>query len=132
MVEITARPLPVPDIINSVIDESCGAVVSFIGTVRNESGGKEVTLLEYEAYPEMAQKKLTGICEEIKEKWGLARISIVHRIGRVKTGEAAVVIAVAAPHRKEAFEACEYAINRLKEVVPIWKKEYFREGTAWV
>lgn len=112
--------------------ESHGAVVSFIGVVRQQSQGKQVLHLEYEAYPDMAEAKLAEIGAEIRERFGLEDVAIVHRIGRLLVGEIAVVIAVGAPHRQEAFAACHYAIDRIKQVVPIWKKEVFADGEVWV
>jgi molybdopterin synthase catalytic subunit len=112
--------------------DSYGAVVSFIGTVRGISGGKEVQHLEFEALPPMAERKLKEIVEEIESRWGLKDIAISHRIGRIEVGEVIIVIAIGAPHRQEAFEACQFAIDRLKEIVPIWKKEVYKDGEEWV
>ncbi|HID87231.1 MAG TPA: molybdenum cofactor biosynthesis protein MoaE [Anaerolineae bacterium] len=109
-----------------------GAIATFLGTVRDHSRGRRVLYLEYDAYPEMAERTLRQIGEEIRERWGLDRVAIVHRIGRLEIGEASVAIAVAAPHRAEAFEACRYAVDRLKEIVPIWKKEVWEGGEYWV
>ena len=132
MFKITRDPLAAESIIAEVNKGSNGGICAFVGTVRDNAGGKEVLHLEYDAYPEMAEKKLAEIAAEIKDRWGLDDVSIVHRIGKMEVGEAAVVIAVGAPHRKEAFEACQYAIDRIKEFVPIWKKEYFADGEVWV
>ncbi|MDA2917286.1 molybdenum cofactor biosynthesis protein MoaE, partial [Nitrospinae bacterium AH_259_B05_G02_I21] len=88
--------------------------------------------LEYEAYPSMAERKMTQIGEEIRAKWAVDAVVILHRVGRLEVGEMSVAIAVAAPHRREALEACAYAIDRLKEIVPIWKKEVFEDGEVWV
>ena len=109
-----------------------GAVVSFTGTVRDNSLGKDVSGLTYEAYPAAAEKMLARVADEIAEQWGLRRVAIVHRVGHLPPGAASVVIAVAAPHRHEAFEACEYVIVRLKEIVPIWKKEFYTDGAVWI
>jgi molybdopterin synthase catalytic subunit len=100
--------------------------------VRDNSLGKAVSGLTYEAYPAAAEKMLARVADEIAERWGLRRVAIVHRIGHLPPGEASVVIAVAAPHRHAAFEACEYAIVRLKEIVPIWKKEFYSDGAVWI
>jgi molybdopterin synthase catalytic subunit len=132
VVEVTQEPIPVQSVIDKVTKDTCGAVVTFIGTVRNNSEGKRVLYLEYEAYPEMAKKKLAEIRAELKGKWQLEEVAITHRLGRMEIGEIAVVIAVSAAHRLPAFQACEYAIDRIKEIVPIWKKEFYEEGSAWV
>ena len=132
MIEITARPIGVQPVIDSVIKDKNGAVVTFLGTVRNNSEGKRVLYLEYDAYPEMAKKKLTEIAGEIDSRWHIKDVSIVHRTGRLEIGEIAVVIAVGSPHRAEAFRACEYVIDRIKEMVPIWKKEVYEDGSAWI
>jgi len=110
----------------------CGGVVTFVGAVRDESRGKNIRKLEYEAYPGMAEKKMQEIAEEITRRWPGARVAIAHRTGVLEVGAVAVAIAVAAPHRGEAFEACRHAIDRLKEVVPIWKKEFAVDGAYWV
>lgn len=132
MFEITEEVLSPQKVAAMVIDETVGAVVTFVGTVRRHSKGKVIRYLEYDVYPEMAEKKMKEIGAEIKERWGLDNVTIVHRIGRLEIGEASVVIAVGSPHRKEAFAACEYAINRIKQTVPIWKKEVAEDGEAWV
>ncbi len=110
----------------------CGGVVTFLGAVRAESRGKKIERLEYEAYGGMAVKKMREIGEEMARRWPGVRVAIAHRTGALDVGEVAVAIAVAAPHRAEAFEACRYAIDRLKEVVPIWKKEIAEDGACWV
>ncbi len=111
----------------------CGAVNTFIGTTRvDESAGNSVEYLEYEAYRSMADKKLQQIGSEIQEKWDVGHVSIVHRLGRVDPGEASVVIVVASPRRGPAFEASRYAIERIKEIVPIWKREVWSDGYVWV
>lgn len=132
MFEITDKPIVAEPLIEYVRSDTDGAVVTFLGVVRNVSRGKNIEYLEYDAYKEMAEAKLREIGEEVKAKWGLERLAIVHRIGRMEIGETSVVIAVASPHRKEAFDACEYAIDRLKEIVPIWKKEVAEDGESWV
>lgn len=109
-----------------------GAIVSFLGVVRDFSRGKRIERLEYEAYPGMAEKKMAEIGETIAARWPGARVAIAHRVGRLEIGEMAVAIAVSAPHRAEAFEACRYAIDRLKQTVPIWKKEFTVDGEHWV
>jgi molybdopterin synthase catalytic subunit len=130
--KITKEPLVAASIIAQVNKSGNGGICTFVGTVRDNAEGKGVLHLEYDAYPAMAEKKLAEIASEINDKWGLPDVAIVHRIGKLEIGEAAVVIAVGAPHRKEAFVACQYAIDRIKEFVPIWKKEYFEDGEVWV
>lgn len=129
---VTDEEIRVQELIDEVRSEEAGAIVLFLGTPRRRSRGREVEYLEYEAYPEMAEAKLREVGREIKERWGLDRVAIVQRMGRVDLGEASVAIAVAAPHRREAFEAARYAIDRLKEIVPIWKKEVWEGGEEWI
>lgn len=125
-------PLSLDVVVKAVHAESQGGLVTFTGAVRNHSHGKSVTKLEYEAYAPMAEKKLAQIGAQALEKWPGTRVAVVHRVGTLAPGDLAVVIAVSAPHRKEAFRACEYVIDRLKEDVPIWKKEYASDGEVWV
>lgn len=108
-----------------------GAIVTFDGFVRNESHGRETLYLEYEAYESMALAKMRQIGEELRGKFAIDRVAIVHRLGRLEIGETSVFIAVSAPHRAAAFEACRYAIDTLKKTVPIWKKEFFADGAVW-
>jgi molybdopterin synthase catalytic subunit len=131
-VEITEKPLSVETLVQQVTRNTCGAVATFIGVVREFSRGRQVSYLEYEAYPEMAIAKMRQIAEEIRQKWEIERVAIHHRIGRLGIGELSVVIAVSAPHRRQALEACAYAIERLKQIVPIWKKEVAPDGSSWV
>ncbi len=130
--EITDAPIDVDAVVRSVRHDEDGGVVTFVGVVRNENRGKRVLFLEYEAYAEMALGEMRKIGEEIAARWGLDHVRIVHRIGRIEIGEASVVIAVAAPHREVAFEACRFAIDRLKETVPVWKKEVYADGEVWL
>jgi molybdopterin synthase catalytic subunit len=109
-----------------------GAVIVFRGVARRQSRGREVVHLEYEAYPEMAEKVMAEIGEEMKSRWPITKVAIVHRTGVLEIGQASVVIAVSAPHRGEAFAASQYAIDRLKRVVPIWKKEVWSDGSQWI
>jgi molybdopterin synthase catalytic subunit len=110
-----------------------GAVVSFIGVVRDATGDKKVTQLQYEAYEEMAETEMRRIAGEACDRWKIGRVLIAHRTGTLEVGDVSVVIAVSAPHRGEAFEACRFCIETLKETVPIWKKEHFSDGTSdWV
>lgn len=109
-----------------------GAVVVFEGIVRNHSGGRATLFLEYEAYEAMALETMRQICQDIQRKFPVDRIGMVHRLGHLEIGEASVVIVVTSAHRRPAFDACREAIDRLKRVVPIWKKEFFADGTVWV
>ncbi len=132
MVSITPHPIDVPPILASVQTPHSGGIDCFIGTVRNHSHGRRVKALEYSAYVEMGEKLMTEIEEEMRKKWFLHNVLLVHRIGMLQVGDVAVVTAVSASHRAETFEACRYAIDRIKAVVPIWKKEFFEEGQVWV
>ena len=133
MFKITSEEIELGDVIRAVEAEDAGAIVHFLGVVRNNTEGREVSYLEYEAYPPMAEKKMTEIAQEIHEKWELDRVAMIHRVGRLEIGEVSVAVAVASPHRKEAFEACHYAMNRLKQIVPIWKREVWADGEEeWV
>jgi molybdopterin synthase catalytic subunit len=115
-----------------VADSATGATVTFTGTVRDNARGRAVHALDYEAYAPAAEKMMAQIGDEIRERWGIDRIAIIHRMGLLKVGEASVVIAISSAHRDEAFDACRYAIERLKELVPIWKKEFYEDGAIWV
>jgi molybdopterin synthase catalytic subunit len=111
----------------------CGAVVTFLGTVRDLTDGKVTVALDYEAYPGMAEKKMAEIEHETRARWPVGELLMVHRTGHLSVGEVSVAVAVSCPHRAQAFEACRYAIDRLKELVPIWKKENWPDGsTEWV
>lgn len=127
---IITEPIDVSAVVDSVKASAAGGIDVFIGTTRDHSKGREVVGLEYEAYIPMARKNLDDIEREARERWNLQVINIVHRIGKVGIGEASVVIAVSSAHRDEAFKACRYLIDRLKEIVPIWKREYFADGTV--
>lgn len=129
---VVDRPLRLEDVVAAVSGEAYGGLVTFSGSVRNQTRGRRVLRLEYEAYPPMAEKQLAVIGAEAAERFGGTRLAIMHRVGTLAPGELAVVIAAAAPHRKEAFLACEHAIERLKQDVPIWKKEFFEDGEVWV
>lgn len=130
--QIVEEEIVVDEVIQKVASKNAGATVVFIGTVRELTNGKRTLFLEYQAYVPMAERTLYEIGEEIKERWHDTQVAITHRIGRLNISEVAVVIAVSSPHRKEAFEASEYAIERIKEIVPIWKKEYWEDGTKWI
>jgi len=129
---VVDRPLRLEEVVEAVSGEAYGGLVTFSGSVRNQTRGRRVLRLEYEAYPPMAEKKLAEIGAEVAGKFNGTRLAIVHRVGTLMPGELAVVIAAAAPHRKEAFLGCEHAIERLKQDVPIWKKEFFEDGEVWV
>jgi molybdopterin synthase catalytic subunit len=109
-----------------------GAVCVFTGVVRNQNGGRAVRYLEYEAYEDMALPLMEQIASTVRERWPVTDVRIVHRLGRLEIGEASVAVAVASPHRDEAFAACRYAIDTLKATVPIWKKEFYADGAVWL
>lgn len=129
---ITSEPIEISDVIAKVVRPEAGAVNTFIGTVREFTKGKQTLYLEYQAYVSMAEKKLEEICTEIDQKWENTKTAIAHRTGRLDISDVAVVIAVSTPHRKDAFEASRYAIERIKEIVPIWKKEHWEDGDLWI
>ena len=133
MFKVTTQPLSVQALNDLVKRPSDGAVVTFDGIVRDNFDGRPVRALEYEAYADMAQKKMEAIGKEVQEKFAIGHIAMAHRIGHLEIGESSIVIAVAAPHRQAAFEACAYAMDRVKADVPVWKKEFFADGdTHWV
>lgn len=131
-IKVTSEPLNTQACIDLVSDDESGGLVVFIGNVRNSTAERSVQYLDFEAYEPMAVKEMEKIAQEAIDKWGLYDLVIHHRVGRVNIGEAAVVIACSSAHRKESFAACEYAIDTLKETVPIWKKEVFEDGEVWV
>ena len=132
MFEIIETPISADRVIAKVNHNRAGAVLTFVGTVREYTRGRRTVHLEYEAYPEMAEAKMAQIAREIEEKWPGSRVAITHRVGKLDIGEISVVIAVATPHRAESFEAGRQAIERLKKIVPIWKKEVWEDGECWV
>ncbi len=132
MIAITDQPINTQEIIASVQADGAGAINVFIGTVRNQTQAKLVVQLDFEAFDSMAVKKMQEIADQASAKWPIQKVAVVHRKGSLQIGDAAVVIAVSTPHRKASFEACEYIIDTLKEVVPIWKKELFEDGAVWV
>ena len=133
LVQITSEPLSERALIDAVSDAGAGGIVLFSGVVRDQTGGRRVKFLEYEAHASMAEAKMREIVTAVRGRWSdVTRIAMVHRIGRLEIGESSVMIAVSSPHRREAFEACHFAIDTLKETVPIWKKEYFEDGEIWV
>lgn len=132
MFAISETPIDVAAIHAAVNVPAAGAVATFLGITRARNAGRRVLRLEYEAYPEMAVAEMEKIGAEARRRWSVERIAIVHRVGVVPIGEASVAIAVSAAHRQAAFSACHFAIDRLKEVVPIWKKEHFEGGMVWI
>lgn len=129
---ITRSPIQIQDVIDQVKNPRAGAVCTFMGTVRELTNGKKTLYLEYEAYVEMAERQMEKIGNEIMSQHDHARVAMMHRIGRLEIEDVAVAIAVATPHRAAAFKACHYAIDRIKEIVPIWKKEHWEDGSFWV
>jgi molybdopterin synthase catalytic subunit len=130
--ELTTEPLDVGRIARRVVPEECGAIVTLDGFVRRWTRGRETLYLEYEAYEPMALKEMEKLGAAAREKFDIAHVGIVHRLGRLEIGETSVVISVAAPHRRAAFEACEWLIKELKRTVPIWKKEIYADGEKWI
>jgi molybdopterin synthase catalytic subunit len=132
-IELTAEPLSERALAEAVADPGAGGLVLFSGVVRDQTGGRRVKFLEYEAHAPMALAKMREIAGQVRGRWpGVRRLALVHRVGRLEIGESSVMIAVSAPHRREAFEACLFGIDTLKEIVPIWKKEHFEDGEVWV
>jgi molybdopterin converting factor subunit 1 len=130
--ELTIRPLDARRMEAAVAHAGAGAICTFTGVVRDSSRGRSVTHLEYEAYAEMATAQMRKIADEIAERWPEARVAMSHRTGRLEVGEPSVVVSVSSPHRAEAIAACKWGIDRLKETVPIWKKEHSADGTYWI
>ncbi|WP_088066689.1 molybdenum cofactor biosynthesis protein MoaE [Gottfriedia luciferensis] len=129
---ISDTPIIVEEVSKKVESRNAGAITLFIGTVRELTKGKRTLYLEYQAYESMAVKMLAKIGDEIQQKWPEAITAITHRVGKLEISDIAVVIAVSSPHRKMAYEANEYAIERIKQIVPIWKKEFWEDGTMWI
>jgi molybdopterin synthase catalytic subunit len=133
MVRLTPDPIDHAALTEAVRRPDCGAVVTFLGTVRDLTDGKVTVALDYEAYAGMAEKKMAEIERDTRERWPVGEMLMVHRTGHLEVGEVSVAVAVSCPHRAQAFEACRFAIDRLKELVPIWKKENWADGsTEWV
>jgi molybdopterin synthase catalytic subunit len=133
MIVISEAPIDHAAVTDSVRSNLAGAVCSFLGTVREITGDRRTSFLEYEAYPAMAQKKLAELEQEARARWPIVDLAIAHRVGRLELGEISVVVAVSCPHRRHAFEACQWLMDTLKEVVPIWKKEQWADGSEeWV
>ncbi|WP_440068730.1 molybdenum cofactor biosynthesis protein MoaE [Tenacibaculum discolor] len=131
-IKITSEKLNLQECYDFVADPSCGGIAVFVGTVRNTTQNKEVTQLDFSTYKPMAIKEMQKIADASLEKFGVTKIAIHHAEGLLTIGDVPVIITVSSPHRKAAFEACQYAIDTLKETVPIWKKEFFKDGEVWV
>lgn len=129
---ITTDPLDAESVTKLVKSTDNGGVVTFEGTTRDATNGRKVVRLEYEAYPEMAEKTFQQIFDEVLGRWGISNVAVAHRIGRLELGETSLLVAVASPHRAEAFSITMYVVERIKEIVPIWKKEFFEDGSVWV
>jgi molybdopterin synthase catalytic subunit len=132
MILVTDDKLDPEAITAQVRNPTSGAVVTFLGTTRSVTSDRKVLHLEYEAYRPMADNKLTEIADEMKARWPVEGVAIAHRTGRLEIEEISLVVAVSSGHRKDAFEACHYAVDRIKRTVPVWKKEYFEGGEVWV
>jgi molybdopterin synthase catalytic subunit len=135
IIRIAREPLDasaIAELERAVEHPSVGGIVTFQGVVRDNNKGKRTRYLEYEAYPEMAEREMTAIAAEIARRWDTDRVAMAHRVGRLEIGECSVVVVVACAHRGEAFEACRYAIDTLKATVPIWKKEVAEDGEEWI
>ncbi|WP_375415968.1 molybdenum cofactor biosynthesis protein MoaE [uncultured Hymenobacter sp.] len=131
--EITDQPIAIAAVLARVEDAGAGAVNAFVGTVRNQSTGRRVVRLHYESYDTMALRQLEHVVKQAQEKWPMLRqVAVVHRKGTLEIGDVAVVVAVSTPHRAESFDACEFIIDTLKQVVTIWKKEEYEDGSVWV
>ena len=133
MIRLTHEPIDYQALTESVRSPHCGAVAIFLGTVRDLTGDFVTVFLDYEAYPAMAEKKMAEIESEVRRRWPVGEVAMVHRLGRLEVGDVSVAVAVSSPHRGDAFEACRFAIDTLKELVPIWKKENAPDGSGeWV
>ena len=133
MIQLTRDPIDHAALTEQVRRADCGAVVTFLGTVRDLTGDRVTVALDYEAYPGMAEKKMAEIEADTRSRWSVGEIAMIHRLGRLEVGDVSVAVAVSCPHRADAFDACRHAIDRLKELVPIWKKENWADGsTDWV
>jgi len=131
VIQLTREPLDRGALVTAVSYPSVGGIVVFEGVVRDNARGKQVRYLEYDAYEEMAMEQIRTIIAEAQQRWGVERVAVAHRFGRLEIGAASVIIVVASAHRSEAFEACRYIIDALKRTVPIWKKEHFEDGAVW-
>ena len=132
MFAITSDPLDPAPLVAAVRRDDAGAIALFYGVVRNENLGRRVQYLEYDAYPEMAIKKMREVADEVRAKFPVVEVGVLHRIGRLEIGETSLLVAVSSGHRREAFEACHYAVDRIKQIVPVWKKEVWEDGSEWI
>ncbi len=132
MFGIQSEPLDPAPLVEAVRRDDAGAIALFYGIVRNENLGRSVQYLEYDAYPEMALKKMREVADEVRAKFPVAAVGVLHRIGRLEIGETSLLVAVSSGHRKEAFEACHFAVDRIKQIVPVWKKEVWADGSEWI
>lgn len=132
MFAVTHEPLDPAPLVEAVRRDESGAVALFYGVVRNENLGRNVQYLEYDVYPEMALKKMREVAEEVRVKYPVTGIGVLHRVGRLEIGETSLLVAVSSAHRVAAFEACHFAVDRIKQIVPIWKKEVWEGGEAWI
>lgn len=132
MFRVTNDPIDLDELVRYVTDPEAGAIATFIGTTRNNNEGRKVIALDYEAYPEMAEKELARIGYDALKQWPICRMAVVHRLGPVQIGDASVIIAVSSAHRDAAFAASRFAIEEIKKTVPIWKKEVFEGGEVWI
>jgi molybdopterin synthase catalytic subunit len=133
MTRLTRDPIDAAAVTEAVRSPHCGAVVLFLGTVRDRTGDQVTEFLDYDAYPPMAERKLAEVEAEVRRRWPVGDVAIVHRLGRLAVGEVSVAVAVSCPHRAEAFDAARWAMDEVKEIVPVWKKENAPDGTGeWV
>ncbi len=130
---LTSEPLDPNEVLNAVRQDQSGAVVLFHGVARDNSDGRRVIALEYDAYPSLAEKKLREVADEVRRRWPITGMAVLHRTGRLAIGETSLLVAVSSAHRQEAFEASRYAVDRIKQIVPVWKKEIWEDGGGeWV
>ena len=130
--QITQTPISADEVIGKLSDPAVGAITTFVGVVRGVTGERETLYLEYEAYPEMAEGVLAQVGQEVQERWAeIRQVVVIHRVGRLEIGDTAIVIALSASHRRQVFDALHYAIDRIKTIVPIWKKEDWADGAEW-
>jgi molybdopterin synthase catalytic subunit len=132
MFRVINQAIDLQELVRFVTDPEAGAIATFIGTTRNHNDGRKVIALDYDGYPEMAEKELARIGAAARKQWRICRMAIVHRLGPVQITEASVMIAVSSGHREAAFAACRFAIEEIKKTVPIWKKEVFEGGEVWI
>mgnify|MGYP001213691625 FL=1 len=132
MIKLTDKPIDPHKYTPLVGNDINGAIVTFLGTTRLYNNGRKVLHLEYSAYKDMARKKLRELCTDVEHRWSITDVTIIHRLGHVDIGEISLFVALSTPHRQEAFDACQYIVDKLKLTVPIWKREVFEDGYAWI